>query len=52
MVWPGPSSRASRIAPAMLMPVEPPRHSPSSCDQVEDDRQRLLVGDLAGEVAA
>ena len=30
MVWPGPSSRASRIAPAMLMPVEPPRHRPSS----------------------
>ena len=31
MVWPGPSSRASRIAPAILMPVEPPRHRPSSC---------------------
>ena len=30
MVWPGPSSRASRIAPAMLMPVEPPTQSPSS----------------------
>ena len=50
MVWPGPSSRASRMAPAMLMPVEPPRHRPSSCDQVEDDRQRFLVGDLEGEV--
>ena len=32
------------------MPVEPPRHSPSSCDQVEDDRQRFLVGDLVGDV--
>ena len=31
MVWPGPSSLASLIAPAMLMPVEPPRHMPSSC---------------------
>ena len=30
MVWPGPRSRASRIAPAMLMPDEPPRQSPSS----------------------
>jgi len=31
MVWPGPSSLASRMAPAMLMPVEPPRQRPSSC---------------------
>ena len=29
IVWPGPSSRARRIAPATLMPDEPPRHSPS-----------------------
>ena len=29
MVWPGPSCLASRMAPAMLMPVEPPRQKPS-----------------------
>ena len=29
MVWPGPSSRAMRIAPATLTPVEPPITSPS-----------------------
>ncbi len=28
MVWPGPSLLASRIAPAMLIPVEPPSTSP------------------------
>ena len=50
MVWPGPSSLARRIAPATLMPVEQPRHRPSLEQQVEDDRQRLLVGDLIGEV--
>ena len=50
MVWPGPSSRASRIAPAMLMPDEPPSSRPSAIGEVEDDRQRLLVRDLVGEV--
>ena len=50
MVCPGPSSRASRIAPATLMPDEPPRHRPSSCEQIEDDRQRFLVRDLEGHV--
>src|SRR5271166_6774450 len=50
MVWPGPSSRASRIAPATLMPEEPPRHSPFVLDQIEHDGDRLLVGDLKGDV--
>ena len=31
MVWPGPISRASRMAPAILMPDDPPRQSPSFC---------------------
>ena len=30
MVCPGPRSRASRIAPATLIPDDPPRHRPSS----------------------
>ena len=46
MVWPGPSSLAALIAPTMLMPVEPPRISPSSMHEVEQHRQHLLVGDL------
>ena len=50
MVWPGPSSRARRIAPATLMPVEPPRHEALVLEQVEDDRQRLVVRDLEGAV--
>ena len=28
-MWPGPRWWASRIAPATLMPLEPPRHKPS-----------------------
>ena len=50
MAWPGPSSFASRIAPATLMPVEPPRHRPSCSMQIEDDRHRLLVGNQIGLV--
>jgi hypothetical protein len=41
---------ASRIAPAMLMPVEPPTAKPLLLHQVKDDRQRLLVGNLEGEI--
>ena len=50
MVWPGPSSRASRIAPAMLMPVEPPRHRPSSWTRSKTIGKRLLIRNLVGEI--
>ena len=33
MVWPGPSARARRIAPATFTPLEPPTHQPSSCSR-------------------
>src|ERR1700761_5948253 len=34
IVWPGPSSRARRMAPATLTPLEPPTHQPSSCSRL------------------
>ena len=50
MVWPGPSSRAMRTAPATLMPVEPPMTRPSSRPSSKIGAHHLLVGDPIGVV--
>ena len=50
MVWPGPSSRARRIAPAMLMPVEPPRHRPSSSSRSKTIGSASSSGMQEGDV--
>src|SRR5258708_1040844 len=44
MVWPGPSSRATLIAPQTLMPVEPPRTSPSC------NRRSKMTGIISASV--
>ena len=49
IVRPGPSSRASRMAPAMLIPTS--RRAQSFLfDEVEDEAQRLLVRNAVGEI--
>ena len=50
MVLPGPSCLASRIAPATLMPVEPPRHRPFVLEQIVDHRHGFLVRNQEGVV--
>ncbi len=50
MVWPGPSSRARRIAPAMLTPRGAADQQAFLDGEIEHDRQRLLVRNLVGEV--
>ena len=50
MVWPGPSSRARRIAPATLMPDDRPEAQPLMLEQVEQHRHRFVVGDVEGGV--